>query len=81
MVMYSRDLLDLCRRAGSMGGGRGARTVVAWRLARPLEAFAGDMQAATAGGGAGGGGGGGTLLTLEFVSPAVAAHVIDLLSR
>jgi hypothetical protein len=70
LQMYFRDLLDVQLMPGSMGGGRSARTVVAWRLARPLEAFAADAPAQ-----------GGTALSIEFVSPAVAAHVADLLSR
>ena len=66
MVMYRRDLMDVSLLSG---GASRSRTVVSWRLARPLEAFRADLEGAT----------GGNRLTLEFVSPAVAARVRDLL--
>ena len=68
MVMYRRDLIDVSLLSG---GASRSRTVVSWRLARPLEAFRADLE----------GKNGGNRLTLEFVSPAVAARVRDLLMR
>ena len=66
MVMYRRDLIDVSLLSG---GASRSRTVVSWRLARPLEAFRADLEGTN----------GGNRLTLEFVSPAVAARVSDLL--
>ena len=68
MVMYRRDLIDVSLLSG---GASRSRTVVSWMLARPLEAFRVDLEGTN----------GGTRLTLEFVSPAVAARVRDLLVR
>jgi len=68
MAMYRRDLIGVSLLSG---GASRSRTVVSWRLARPLEAFRADLYGTN----------GGNRLTLEFVSPAVAARVRDLLVR